>query len=73
MKGLGLDTAPSALGRALERWGLSWKALAVLPVLLYVTPIGGTRAGPDCFSPVAAKHVQALLALGIAGVDRAVW
>ncbi len=63
MKGLRLSAAQSTLGRALQRWGLSWRALAVLLALLYVTPIGGTRAGTYHFPLVALSHLLAFVAL----------
>ena len=67
------DISGQARASVWQRWGLNWQAIAVLLGLLYFTTIGGTRAGSYCFSPVAAKHVEALIALRIAGVDRAVW
>lgn len=41
----------------MERRGLSWRALAVLLALLYVTAIGGTRAGTYHFPLVAFSHL----------------
>lgn len=29
----------------LKRWGFTWREVAVLLVLVYFTPLGGTRAG----------------------------
>lgn len=53
--------APQGIG---ERWGLSWRAIAVLLGLLYFTVIGGTRAGTFHFPLVAFSHLLAFALLG---------
>jgi tetratricopeptide (TPR) repeat protein/O-antigen ligase len=60
--GLGRPTfAPRGIG---ERWGFSWRTIAVLAGLLYFTVIGGTRAGTYHFPLVAFSHLVAFTLLG---------
>jgi tetratricopeptide (TPR) repeat protein/O-antigen ligase len=47
-----------------EPWGLTYRAIAVLLGLLYVTVIGGTRAGTYHFPLVAFSHLLAFTLLG---------
>lgn len=39
-----------------NRWGFTWKELAVFLALAYFTPIGGTRAGTFHFPLVMFSH-----------------
>jgi tetratricopeptide (TPR) repeat protein len=59
-----VDTRPPAVAGIRARWGLGWQSMVVLLVLLYVSAIGGTRAGTYHFPLVAFSHllIFALLA-----------
>jgi len=64
MTGIQRDTPPPALAGIRARWGLGWQSIVVLLALLYVSAIGGTRAGTYHFPLVAFSHllIFALLA-----------
>jgi O-antigen ligase/Flp pilus assembly protein TadD len=62
MSGTRFDTRSPRLARTLTRWGLRWRALAALFALLYVTSVGGTRAGTYHFPLVAFSQ---LLGFGV--------
>lgn len=51
-----LSTEPGAM---LKRWAFTWREVAVLLVLAYFTPIGGTRAGTYHFPLVVFSHLLA--------------
>jgi O-antigen ligase/tetratricopeptide (TPR) repeat protein len=57
------DTAPPAVAGISARWHLGWQSMVVLFVLLYVSAIGGTRAGTYHFPLVAFSHLLILALL----------
>jgi tetratricopeptide (TPR) repeat protein len=67
-----LETFKLALTDAARRWGLGWRAIAILLALLYFTTIGGTRAGTYHFPLIVVSQVMALAVLGPFVVHRLV-
>jgi O-antigen ligase len=59
-----LETFRLALASAGRRWGLSWRAIAFLLVLVYFTTIGGTRAGTYHFPLIVVSQLIVLAVLG---------
>ncbi len=52
------------LASAGRRWGLSWRAIAILLILVYFTTIGGTRAGTYHFPLIVVSQLMTLAVLG---------
>jgi len=59
-----LETFRLALASAGRRWGLSWRAIAILLILVYFTTIGGTRAGTYHFPLIVVSQIMVLAVLG---------
>lgn len=59
-----LETFRLALASAGRRWGLSWRAIAILLILVYFTTIGGTRAGTYHFPLIVVSQLLVIAVLG---------